>query len=1069
MFEFIALAPYIQDGTFASHLNTTTPTTNNLSAGDDTQEAEDDDIVPSYDDGNEDDDDAYDPLNPSVDEDSEKESSSNIESPEEQEKKDESSEIAIKEEEKVKEEESNDQKLEEDKIEDLKTEEETNIKNEQEEVDSEKDKSKDVNVGRTRASFLQFDSKFHILADPGWDGISDLSYLDPFIPLVDLIILSHTTIEHIGAFALLLYKYPLLRKVKIYATLPIAKIGRISTIELYRSCGLIGPLKNAVMEIEDIEEAFNRIQTVNYSQSVQLQGKLSGITITAYNAGHTIGGSFWLLARDTERVIYAPTWNHSKDSFLKASKFITSNLIRPTVLISGSDLGSSMSHKKRIEKFIMLVKLSLFNNTSVVLPTSVGGRLLELLPVINSNISQEIPIVLVSCSGNKSLQFATNMLEWTSPEVIKMWENQNKILFDSSRVKLSTVEGLKDIPGAKIVFVTGGVDMQEGSISRSCFVEMALTGNTVLMMTERPSYNTFGYQLYETWEMSTRASNNLEDGAFVSLDKNFQNIKFVNEVNINNEYDISKYRSIVEERRLQQKKRKDLERKNDVIDDQLLLDIESESDSDNEDIDEDIDEDNLTQSVNSKDSVGNGEIRSENGDKFKNSEVNNDDVEGYTINRLQQEINSAKFGSYSLKDIIKLPMDFDVRNTKGRNKMFPYTYKKSNIDDYGEVINHSDFVKEEENMPILNKVKMNSNGRKNDSNNNNDDDDKDNDDDDEYEYIEVDDNADAFKRRRLNGNVNGEVIIERNNKRYRKVRRKNIGGQEGSIDDDTVYELDALGEPKERVSFDVPLINIRCGLIYLDLEGLADLRSMILTFNALKPRKIIIIPNFSVGYGGDCNKLIQSVSKQHKSILTSEMLYSDTTYNYRNGILGTEYLVANFNKVVNLGNVITSYEIQLNDKLDRSLHWQKITGGFSVAHVVGIVGAKSLTSTDGGEKTVKEITDGENQDTDADKNQDDEDGSEFRKKVYVLEPLDNNATSLNSFNKLAIGDIKLTELRNKLINMKHNAEFKGDGTLVIDGQVAVRKITEGNIVVDGGASKLFYEVRELVQEMLAYV
>ncbi|GMF52977.1 unnamed protein product [[Candida] boidinii] len=115
------------------------------------------------------------------------------------------------------------------------------------------------------------------------------------------------------------------------------------------------------------------------------------------------------------------------------------------------------------------------------------------------------------------------------------------------------------------------------------------------------------------------------------------------------------------------------------------------------------------------------------------------------------------------------------------------------------------------------------------------------------------------------------------------------------------------------------------------------------------------------------------------------------------------------------------------------------------------------------------ITDGENADADEDAKEDeDQDGSEFRK-VYVLEPLDNNATSLNSYNKLAIGDIKLTELRNKLLNMKHNAEFKGDGTLVIDGQVAVRKITEGNIVVDGGASKLFYEVRELVQEMLAYV
>lgn len=45
-------------------------------------------------------------------------------------------------------------------------------------------------------------------------------------------------------------------------------------------------------------------------------GKCQGISITAYPAGHTIGGTIWKIKKDTEEIVYAVDYNHKKERFV---------------------------------------------------------------------------------------------------------------------------------------------------------------------------------------------------------------------------------------------------------------------------------------------------------------------------------------------------------------------------------------------------------------------------------------------------------------------------------------------------------------------------------------------------------------------------------------------------------------------------------------------------------------------------------------------------------------------------------------------------------------------------------
>ena len=48
--------------------------------------------------------------------------------------------------------------------------------------------------------------------------------------------------------------------------------------------------------------------------------------------------------------------------------------------------------------------------------------------------------------------------------------------------------------------------------------------------------------------------------------------------------------------------------------------------------------------------------------------------------------------------------------------------------------------------------------------------------------------------------------------------------------------------------------------------------------------------------------------------------------------------------------------------------------------------------------------------------------------------------------------MRLTDLRRLMVATGHSAEFRGEGTLVIDGNIAVKKLGTGKIVVESATA-----------------
>ncbi|CEG66669.1 hypothetical protein RMATCC62417_03208 [Rhizopus microsporus] len=152
-----------------------------------------------------------------------------------------------------------------------------------------------------------------ILLDCGWSDsfdIDSLSNLKKISKQIDAVLLSHSDLVHLGA-------YPYARShlgmtCPVYSTVPVANMGKMCMYDLYQSKA--NEVEFKTFTLEDIDNAFEKIVPLRYSQPFSLTGKCQGITITAYAAAHTIGGTIWKIKQDTDEIVYAVDFNHRKES-----------------------------------------------------------------------------------------------------------------------------------------------------------------------------------------------------------------------------------------------------------------------------------------------------------------------------------------------------------------------------------------------------------------------------------------------------------------------------------------------------------------------------------------------------------------------------------------------------------------------------------------------------------------------------------------------------------------------------------------------------------------------------------
>lgn len=944
-----------------------------------------------------------------------------------------------------------------------------------------------------KASLLSFDNDIKILADPSWNGNNDedILYMEQHLKEVDIILLSHSTPEFISGFVLLCIKFPnLMSNIPIYSTLPVNQLGRVSTVEYYRSIGILGPFKNSILEVDEVDEWFDKIIPLKFFQTLSLFD--NRLVITPYNAGHTLGGTFWLITRRLEKVIYAPSWNHSKDSFLNSASFLStssgnplSQLMRPTALITNTDLGSSMSHKKRTEKFLKLVDATLANGGAVLLPTSLSGRFLELLHLIDQHLqSAPIPVYFLSYSGTKVLSYASNLLEWMSSQLVKEWEeassannnssNKNNFPFDPSKVDLLLDPNeLVQLSGPKIVFCSG-IDFKNGDMSSEGLQYLCHDEKTTIILTEKTHFgldNTINSQLYNDWYTLTekKQGGKVEDGIAVPLERAISLENWSREEPLIGA-ELTDFQEKISQQRKQKLLAKVRDRKN-----QNLLNADTingdDSSSDEEDVNSSDDE-SATQKL----------------DEVPDNKAAVTAAITPAVVKVDELSAHEAFITDHVKQTLEANRPLDLKMThklKPRQAMFPYlsTSHKQKFDDYGEVIDIKDFQRQDDSS---NKLILESKRK--------------------FEQNE----------KRKWGNVDGGKGKGRgkNSDKSNNNNQNKLTPQELLNNQLLQKNLDTLFSPKKKVPLNAASsfssqpqqLRIRCGLSFVDLSGLVDMRSLSLIVSSLKPYNLLLLPDFSAGKNTtdqmnglkavkamfDQQQEQQQREQDKKSIADSSRYMSlaniragtSSLMSTRNGATNKLSIVSvECNKPVKIGGDdsdesgigLSNFEIKLDDSIIENLKWQQIDGSYRVAQVYGELEIHNQETPNKKQKTVADYMNSSTQFTLKHiSNQD-----YLQQQQALLEA--NNATTGQVLNnngpKLAIGNIRLPELKKKLISRNLNAEFKSEGTLVVNNSLAIRKVIyssiegddTGDIVIDGVMGPLYYEIKDCIREMLAYL
>ena len=923
-----------------------------------------------------------------------------------------------------------------------------------------------------KASLLTFDNELRILADPSWDGIDPkvAQFMESHLQQIDAIIISHSTNEFISGYILLCITFPsIMSNIPVYSTLPVNQLGRISTVEYYRSLGILGPLLSNLVELDEIDNWFDKFVIVKYQQNVTICDRK--ITMTPYNSGHSLGGTFWLLVKKIDRIIYAPSWNHSKDAFLNSANFINSTLgnphvalLRPTSFITATDLGSAMSHKKRCEKFLQLVDATLANGGSAIIPTSISGRFLEVFHLVDEHLKgAPIPVYFLSYSGTKILSYASSLMDWMALGFNNTWNsdsgNNSLLPFNPSKVDLLLDPSeLTKTPGSKIVFCAG-LDLKNGDLSSKAFLYLCNDERTTVILTEKPPVASvdknmgLSTNLYREWaKLSKERTGKVVDGTPVPFEKTINLESWFQEQEVEGPDSIAFVNKITQKRKEKlMAKVRDQKRQNLLSTD--VIDVEDSSDEDEEDDDEEVD-------------TKAGEIFDEKKAAQKENAVP-------STKEVDDLIQHEAFVMDNVKHNMENHLPIDIRIThklKPRQATFPFFPPKVTFDDYGQVIDVKDF--ERTDQVSHNKIIMEGKRKF----------------DEKKQKWNKDEKSDKKKSQQANKLTPQEQVNQQLLQKY----------------------LDTLFKPMKRVqlgrrSSASTQLKVRCGLAFVDLSGLVDLRSLGIIVQAIKPYNLILLPDERVSDQPGLEQVEKFFEQQQneqlmennkKQILNSSRYLSLSAI--RDGLATStsplssgklNVLVARDDETVKIGvdsenGVIglRNFEVNLDDAVVSTLKWQSVGDNYKVAKVYGELELINEYSDEPLRKKPKQLQDYINSNTQFSlKPLESDEALARQRKDSVLATTATTdpklLTMISNAPRLAIGNIRLPDLKKKLASLNLNVEFKGEGTLVVDDVLAIRKVAygtlesddSGDIAIDGNAGPLYYKVKECIKEMLAYV
>lgn len=562
-------------------------------------------------------------------------------------------------------------------------------------------------------------------------------------PTVDLVLLSHGDLAHSGLYPYAYSRWDL--KAPAYTTLPVQAMGRIAATEDVdglrdeQDIGDEGQSPSndeddmdAVQELKtpppedikqkgkyiatsrEVHDAFDSVNTLRYSQPTHLQGKCQGLTITPYNAGHSLGGTIWKIRSPSSgTIIYAVNMNHMKERHLdgtvlmRAAGGIFEPLSRPDLLITDADRASVLTsrRKDRDAALIDTVTATLSSRSSLLLPCDSSTRVLELLVLLDQhwNYSRlRYPICFLSRTASEMLTFVRSMMEWLGGTVSKEDVGEDGTGGRQDHKRKRDDDGDEDALGAfalrfrhleffpspqaliqkysskdpKLILAVPA-SLSHGP-SRHLFCDFAAVPDNVVLLTGRGEEGTLGHALFNKWNDSQRPDDKWDKGKIGS------NIMMDGALKLQIHSKVPLQGAELEVHLQKERAAKEKEAAHQAVlarNQRMLEADEDDSDSDSEDEDEDEAEVRRALGGDLMDTDDGTMDKRRRSDKGMDGDWNIDGGdEGLTKQMLSFDI-------YLKGNVSKATSFFKtVGGQTQRFRTFPYVEKKRKVDEYGELI-----------------------------------------------------------------------------------------------------------------------------------------------------------------------------------------------------------------------------------------------------------------------------------------------------------------------------------------------------------------------------------------------
>ncbi|KAK0114039.1 hypothetical protein ONS95_014280 [Cadophora gregata] len=966
-------------------------------------------------------------------------------------------------------------------------------------------------------SVLELDGGVKVLIDVGWDETFDvgkLKELEKQVPTLSIILLTHATVAHLAAFAHCCKHFPLFSRIPVYATLPVISLGRTLLQDLYASTPLSATIipSSALSEAsysysqtvsankdanillqpptsEEIASYFALIHPLKYSQPHQpipspSSPPLNGLTITAYNAGHTLGGTIWHIQHGLESIVHAVDWNQARENVLAGAAWlggagaggaeVIEQLRKPTALICSSRGGERNAlpggRAKRDELLLEMIKSSVSQGGIVLIPTDSSARVLELAYLLEHAWRTEAKdddsplrsskLYLASKNIGATMRYTRSMLEWMDDAIIREFEANAGLQqketgpqgsgnskggasagpFDFKHLRLlerrgqiDRILGQTDSLGRSVGKVILASDTSlEWGFSRDVLKSIADDSRNLIILTERlgkpegDAKTGLARTLWSWWEEK-------QNGVLSETTKSGVTIERVNsggrQVELQDAKrvalegnELSVYQQwLATQRQLQTTLQSGgataLESSADVVDD---ASSDSSSDSD------DSETEQQGKSLNISATMG-------------------------QANRKKIGLSDEDLGVNVLirrKDVF----DYDVRGKKGREKMFPLSIRRKRNDDFGELIRPEDFLRAEERDEVDGQDMRQPNKH---------------------------DTRDTFGKKRKwqepqhdRQMTNGDHKRQQTNRNQRQRDSIDLADMSPGPEDDASEDEgadaadDAVAEASpSKVVFSTESLTLNVRIGFVDFAGLHDKRSLQMLIPLIQPRKLILVGGMkdeTLALAVDCRKL-----------LVAQLGSSESAIDVYTPEIGV---------VVNASVDTNAWAVRLTSALVKQLTWQKVKD-LRIATVTARLESTIVDTEPDAEESHKKQKllkeEGEGEETPS---LELIRSSTSQIEVPTLDILPSNMASATRSvaQPLQVGDLRLADLRKIMLASSHTAEFKGEGTLLIDSSVIVRKTGTGRIEVESiglatslgpgiGHGSTFYAVKNMIYQGLAVV